>query len=136
MSRSDFVENVISESGAGFGNAVQNRKVERAAVRQARRVYESRGFHVASCEAKKCGYDLIARNGRRELHIEVKGVAGDLPEFNITENELAVSKIDKVFRLIVVTSALRRAPKIFEWSGSELIKHYSMRAIAYRATPK
>lgn len=72
--------------GAGFGDAKTNALVERAAVRKVTRHLEQRGFEITSRERDSIGYDLDARMGKIELHVEVKGVSGAKVQFPITKN--------------------------------------------------
>ncbi len=114
----------------------ENRKVEKAAIRFVTKLYKKRGYRVTSCEAEKCGYDLIAtKKGETELHLEVKGVSGNDPEFVITRNEVQAARDDKNFRLIVVTNT-RSKPKALEMTGTEMIRYYELTPLAYRATQK
>ncbi|MBK7197537.1 MAG: DUF3883 domain-containing protein [Myxococcales bacterium] len=98
-------------TGAGFGNAEENRKVERAAVRAVTRKLTARGWHVKSVEAAKVGYDLKCWTATCELHVEVKGIKGTKPTFFITQAEGAYWKGHTHARIAVVTSALTK-PKI------------------------
>ena len=74
--------------GAGFGDPETNRRVERAAIRTVARYFRKLGYAVTSRERMNCGYDLLAKNGRQERHIEVKGVQGTEVIFIITANEV------------------------------------------------
>ena len=62
--------------GSGFGSAEQNRKVELAAIKAAKKHYKGDGWNVESVEAEKIGFDLRCRKGKLERHVEVKGTAG------------------------------------------------------------
>ena len=123
-------------NGAGFGNLEQNRLTEKAAIRFVRRLYQRRGYSVTSCESENLGYDLCANNGRRELHLEVKGVGGSEPYFIITRNELKCARSDPLFRAVIVTRALDRKPKLHEMTGSAFIARYIFTTISYIAKPK
>jgi hypothetical protein len=94
--------------GGGFGDAKMNALVERAAVLKATRHLEQQGFEITSRERDSVGYDLDARKGSIEWHIEVKGVSGEKVQFPITRNEVVRAEIDSAFRLIVVTEARTR----------------------------
>ena len=76
-------------SAAGFGDAKTNKLIERAAVRKVTRRLKRSGFKVRSRERDGVGYDLDATRGRTELHVEVKGVSGDVMQFPITRKEVA-----------------------------------------------
>lgn len=120
--------------GAGFGSAEQNAKVERAAVTYAKRLLKDRGFTLKSVEADRVGYDLVARRNKEELHVEVKGVAGDTPDFIVTRNEVKQARKDKDFQLVVVVRALTKERQAIEFSGREFLANYQLDAVAYRAT--
>ena len=118
-----------SKSGAGFGDPEQNKVAEAAAVKHVTKCYEQDGYEVHSVEAEKCGYDLVARKKRRELHLEVKGVAGEKPEFPITPNEVASARNDKEFRLVVVINALERCRSAIDMSGAQFLEKYDLRPV-------
>ena len=118
------------ESGAGFGDPEQNRATETAAVKYVTKCYEQDGYEVHSVEAEKCGYDLVARKKRRELHLEVKGVTGEKPEFPITPNEVDCARKDKEFRLVVVINALERIRSAIDMSGTQFLEKYNLRPVS------
>jgi hypothetical protein len=122
--------------GAGFGDPKQNSKVEKASVRHVKTLFKKRGYRVSSCEQDKCGFDLIALKGSDEVHIEVKGIAGSVPEFVITENEVRCSKEDALFRLVVVVDALQRSRHAIERTGKAFHAEYDLRPFAYVARQK
>jgi hypothetical protein len=126
-------DHVISGQGAGFGDPKKNRKVELAAIGFAKRSYEQEGFKVTSVESKNLGYDLVASRGSLKLHLEVKGVSGDSPEFIITENELQCARTDEDFRLVVVLNALAVSREKQVLTGREFKARYKLKALAHRA---
>ena len=130
----DSVETLISRQGAGFGDPVKNRKVERAAIDFVARSYRQLGFRVKSVETQNLGYDLKVIKGIRELHLEVKGVSGDIPTFVITENESRLAKSDESYRVVIVLNALVSSRRKIELTGREFIESYDLQPIAYRAT--
>lgn len=124
-------------TGAGFGSAAENRLVERAAIRAVTRDYKSRGWHVTSREHLCEGYDLYCRRGKREEHVEVKGIRGALCSFIITANETQASRYDPFFKLCVVTNA--RIPsrrKLWRFTGAKLGSTFDLQPIAFIAKPK
>ena len=123
-------------AGAGFGDAKTNARVERAAVKAVTGHFKQQGYNVVSRERENCGYDLLATNGRRELHIEVKGVQGEEPSFVITENELKCASRDKNFCVAVVTSALQRSRRIDVFGGAEFRRRFETVPISYMARLK
>ncbi|MDA1050314.1 MAG: DUF3883 domain-containing protein [Planctomycetota bacterium] len=98
-----------------------------------RRLLKDRGFTLKSVERDRIGYALLARRKNSELHVELKGVAGDTPDFIITGNEVRQASTDKEFRLIVVINALKRERRAIEISGKEFLACYQLEAVAYRA---
>lgn len=123
--------------GGGFGSAEENRLVELAAVKAVTEHFTSKGYTVRSVENEQIGYDLVVENGRRELHVEVKGVSGGVPEFVITKNEVSRSQDDLNFRLAVVTNAREKSMrKIKLFSREEFRRKYQLKPTAYFAKMK
>jgi hypothetical protein len=106
-----------STVGAGFGQGERNREVERAAIDTASQWYRSRGWRVTSVEAEGCGYDLLCERRGRQLHVEVKGVAGMECQFIMTRGELRTALQDDDFVLALVRSALGNDRRIDLWSA-------------------
>jgi hypothetical protein len=124
-------------AGARFGVAAANRLVERAAVRAVTEAYKSKGWAVKSRERLCLGYDLCCSAGKKEEHVEVKGIRGALCSFVITANEIEAAKCDPYFKLCAVTNAMLRArQKIWEFSGTEFSAGFNLLPIAYVAKPK
>jgi len=98
------------ETGAGFGSAEENRRVERAAISLIETHLTADGWKVRSVEAEKCGYDLSATRARETLHVEVKGIRGGEITFFLTANEYKHMFSDKYWQLAVVTRALSKKP--------------------------
>jgi Domain of unknown function (DUF3883) len=127
------LQQIAAKIGAGFGSPEQNRKVEAAAIKKATRELRSRGYSVVSRERDKIGYDLEARKGRSELHVEVKGVTGSAVKFPITSNEVKRAARDKAFRLMAVTQTLTRSAEVHEFTGKQVASRFQLSAIAYYA---
>jgi hypothetical protein len=125
-----------SRKGAGFGRAESNRIVEQAAVNLVTEDFVRQGYTVTSRESENVGYDLDVSNDTDELHVEVKGVSGELPEFIITTNEVKQSKSDRAFHLRVVTSATSDNPEIHCFTGRQLKSLFELQPITYRAKRK
>jgi hypothetical protein len=128
--------NPAIKRGGGFGEAEQNRLVERRAIKLVWQLYDSKGWRVESREHLKCGYDLRCVKGRREEHVEVKGVCGSTPAFIITACETKQAASNDRFVLYVVTSALDPQPKLTRCSGEDLRKSFLLEPIQYRALPR
>ena len=74
---------------------------------------------------QKCGYDLSStgKDSDSDRHIEVKATAK--PYFTsrwLEELEWSLAQADKCFYLYLVTDARSEKPRIFEFSGSDLMK--------------
>lgn len=121
-------------SGAGFGNPITNRKVEKAAIKLVSRQYIDRGWNVRSVEVDKCGYDLLCRKGAVEEHVEVKGIQGEVQSFVITTGEIHQAEKSPHFIICVVTSALSKQPLVDRYTGVEFINKFDLEPSAYRAS--
>jgi hypothetical protein len=125
--------NSAANVSAGFGLAVENREVERAAIAAARELLQRDGWTVTSVEAQRVGYDLYCTRGDEVRRAEVKGIRGSGLDFVITAAEYARAMEDSAFELIVVSSVLS-APQITRFSGAEIASQYDFAPIAYRAS--
>lgn len=127
---------VLRKSGAGFGDSETNALVETAAIRKVTRLLKERGFEVKSREWEAIGYDLDAKRGRVELHVEVKGVSGQLIQFPITRNEVSRAKSDPSFRLFVVTEARMKRSQIHEFDGRDVHRKFNLQPISFMAAER
>lgn len=140
LSSNQFPEKIEKEfedfvrKGAGFGNPETNKKVEKAAINNVTKDYESKGGRVKSVEADKCGYDLLCTKNSKEIHAEVKGIQGNLPSFIITSGEVKRAENDADFIICIVTSALSENPKRQSFTGQEFIEKFDRKPLAFRAT--
>jgi len=125
-----------SRFGACFGNPETNRKVERAAVRYVSGWYRRQGWKVKSVEAEKCGYDLRCKRNSVIEHVEVKGIAGSEPCFNITASEVNQAQINPAFIIYIVTASLSKSPKGLRLTGIQLHEQFTFRPLQYHATPQ
>ena len=128
--RSAVIEAEKVMVGGGFGSAVENRKIEKAAVRFVLNNYEDAGWSVRDVSASCCGYDLECRRQRTVLHVEVKGTRGLDKKFILTRNEAETWRRDKHFRLALVTNALRK-PTLFQWRGPRSFAKIKLTPIAF-----
>lgn len=105
---------VVGPGGAGFGDAVQNRIVEAAAMNAATQHYEDQfDATVRDVHKQNLGYDLTALiDEDKEWHVEVKGVSGSKPTVLLTRNEIRAAREDSFWELIVVTRALSENPQV------------------------
>jgi hypothetical protein len=123
-----------AQAGAAFGDAKTNRLVERAAVRIVAWHLRHRGYRVISREKENLGYDLEARKGRSQLHVEVKGISGKDLQFPITRNEVNCAGRDSTFRLMVVTEARTRKARVHEFQGCEFKRAFRLAPLSYLAS--
>lgn len=129
------VEAAFRASGGGFGTPEENSRVEKAAIAFVRRQLKKEGWAVDSVEQEKCGYDLKCRRKNARRHVEVKGISGTKCEFIITMNERVRAQEDSAFFLYVVTGARSARPRLEILTERDLQRGFSLRPIAYRATP-
>jgi hypothetical protein len=123
------------EQGAGFGQAEDNSTVERAAVAHVTGCYRRDGWDVSSVETERLGYDLRCTRGGEERHVEVKGVAGSVPAFMLTEGERRAAASDPLWRVAVVTEALGSNPRYQEVAGTELLAGWQLAPVTWRVSP-
>lgn len=119
--------------GAGFGDPENNREVEQAAIQAVTQYYQERHWHVVSVEDEDRGYDLACTNAAAELHVEVKGVAGNLERFIITAGEVRRSREDPQWSLAVVTSALTQERQITLYDRAQFHQRFTLATISYTA---
>jgi len=121
------------QSGAGFGTAAGNKRVEEAAIAAVRQRYTSDGWIVSNQMPPGCGFDLeCSKNGAIE-NVEVKGTRGIARNFFITANEVEAARRNHNFVLIVVTSALSESPVLKRYSGSEFCRDFDLSTVLHRA---
>ena len=92
----------------------QERKVEveKTAIQVCCAHFENLGYEIESVEKDNLGWDLVAKSGKRELRIEVKGLSGSVFSVELTPNEYkAFSEKKEDYRLAVVVNALKQ-PKL------------------------
>jgi len=124
---------VARGAGGGFGQPEQNAQVEKAAIRCVWEWHETRGWEVESVEDQRCGFDLLCRRRGKELHVEVKGVAGSGVRFIVTAGELRRASEDEDFVLAFVPDALSEEPEVSFWSGRDLVSDFRFEPIQYLA---
>jgi hypothetical protein len=116
--------------GQGFGDAIHNAAVEKAACSFVWAAFERTGWSVSSVERDQVGYDLHCQRGSAERHVEVKGISGTKLAAIVTANELAISGLDADFRIAFVVDALG-APKAHYFTGAELRSQFEARPIQF-----
>lgn len=122
-------------AGCGFGSVEENRIVEQAAVAYVRKYFRGYGWTVRDVSSSRCGYDLECRQGRKVIHVEVKGTRGSQQKFILTRNEAETWQRDKYFRLALVTNATGR-PTMFQFRGPSSFAEMESRPIAFVCVPK
>lgn len=123
-------------TGAGFGEANENLQVEKAAIAFVTQQYNKRGWSVQSVEGEKRGFDLICRKGKKEEHVEVKGISGNTCIFIVTVGEVKQAESNPNFVLWAVTEALSKTPKSSRFTGKEFLQKFSLEPLQYRAALK
>ena len=119
--------------GAGFGNAENNRAVEKAAIRKVTSDYKAKGWQVTSVESSNWGYDLRCTLRNVSKHVEVKGIKGKGEQFFITANELATARIDPAYELCLVLQAGATRPQLKHYSAKELLRSFQLEPLTYSA---
>jgi hypothetical protein len=116
-----------------FPDQEHRKKVELAAINVAKK-YLAKESRVTDRQLHKCGYDLLARNRAtgEELHVEVKGTAGEAMHFYMTRGEYRYMHSPQ-WRLIMVTNALKK-PKLTILTSREVKKVFELEAFAWEAT--
>ena len=95
-------------------------KIEKAAISYAMDFMWRNGYDFKhDAQRDKCGYDLVFRKGRSDIHLEVKGISGHKREFNLTRKEFRCASNDSNWQILVVTNALK-SPKHLLLTGREL----------------
>jgi hypothetical protein len=125
------VEEAIKNTGAGFGDAETNRRVEQAAICHVENLYRSAGWVVVSREKEHVGYDLLCKKDGKALYLEVKGIRQTIQSFIITRKEKETAK-DPRFRLCLVTSALTN-PELIEYTGAQFLQQFDFTALVFRS---
>lgn len=81
-------QNGVKQRYAGFcADPILKKAIEMQAVRQAAAHYEAAGFSVEDVGAYR-SYDLLAKRGDEERHVEVKGSQGYVQKVILTRNEV------------------------------------------------
>ena len=124
---------VVFKAGAGFGDPINNRKVEVAAVKFATAQLEAEGYTVISRENEKIGYDLEAKKRGSVLHVEVKGVSGSIVQFPITTGEVRCGESDPTWHLFVVTGATSKSPVLHRFTWREFVAGFARTPLAFMA---
>lgn len=93
-------------------------EIERSAIKLVKASFAKEGFDVASVEKDNKGWDLDAWRNGLVLHLEVKGLSGDVISVELTPNEYEnVMSRASDYRICVVTRALeRRALHVYAYS--------------------
>jgi hypothetical protein len=114
----------VGVHGAGIGDAEANREVELSAMSVTSGRYAVDGWIVEDVSALRCGWDLTVTKGPQTRHLEVKGVAGRVPQVLVTRDELRSAGEDLEWLLVVVTDALT-SPTSHEY-GPEAVRRLAV----------
>lgn len=132
-----FLESVRSVSvtahGGGFADPKTRREIELAAIRYVTQELKRQGFAVEDRQRENCGYDLHAQRGKEELLYEVKGTDAAAPRFFISRNERNCSRLNKNWRLAIVTSA-RANPRLLILTSAEMEDRFTFECLAWEGT--
>lgn len=117
----------VADPLKGFGTPEHRKEVEKAAEIIVIGYFKAKGYLCQRVTHLPCGYDFIFTKGKSELHVEVKGTAGDLPRFFLTRNEhVRGMQSDPAWRLVMVTSALSIAPSVTEYDAVKLKRAFDL----------
>lgn len=119
-----------------FGDPERNVEVERAAVSVVSNHYASAGWRVISVEAAKIGYDLKCSQGRKELHVEVKGCSSLSDHFTITGQELRAALNDDSFVLALVDGIRSGDTRLRVWDAGSFRRDFALEPQRYWAVLK
>lgn len=113
-------EIVVDEHGASFGDPLKNRLVELAAMDVVTEHLGATGWSWIDVSVDEFGWDVSARKGKSERHVEVKGVSGREPIVLLTRNEYEKASSDHNWCLMVVTQALSKQI-VHEYTAAEAV---------------
>lgn len=110
----DAGDRVNGARGGGRGKSTpeHRRNVELAAMDKVKGYYLKKGYDVQDVSAKNKGWDMEATKGDKTLILEIKGVGGSAIAAELTPNEYMMMKKERQFHLCIVTSALKKKPKL------------------------
>ncbi|MDH5737373.1 MAG: DUF3883 domain-containing protein [Gammaproteobacteria bacterium] len=120
----------------------KKKAVESIAIDMAEKYLKKEGFGLINNREKErgIGYDLQAINRNKEkyyeLHVEVKGTSLCNERFFLSRNEYNAAESDKHWRLIVVSNALEKRPKINFYTWKEARKKFNIESLSWYAEEK
>lgn len=86
------------------------------------------------------GYDLLASenhdDSREDWHVEVKGTSASKGRFFLSKNEHTVGKKDQHWRLILVTNALEKRPKLKLYDWQSLVTEFDIEPLSWYGLAK
>ncbi|MGH2638658.1 MAG: DUF3883 domain-containing protein [Rhabdochlamydiaceae bacterium] len=118
--------------GAGFGDPILNREVEKAAIQFVTSHYKNQGWSVTSKEQEKCGYDLLCEHGNQIHHVEVKGIQGNKESIILTRNE--VNYLEQPLSFVCLVTSALTSPNLSSYTGEEFKKQFKLDAFAFKAS--
>jgi Domain of unknown function (DUF3883) len=128
-------EQAVRSRGALFGTTEQNKKVEKAAIKFAKRWYRQGGWKVRSVERERVGFDLKCVKGPEEEQVEVKGVQGPGLSLVITAGEVRHLQEVPGGVVFIVNNTLTK-PSPTRLSGREFLGRFELVPLSYNARPK
>lgn len=123
-------DNPAGRTGAGFGSALMNRRVELAAMKHVDTSFRDQRYTITNVSQDNCGWDMTAQRGSEVRRLEIKGVRGPEPLVLLTANEIAKAGDVESWELAVVTDALH-APRLRLFTAEQALKH--IRPVVYSA---
>ncbi len=119
----------------GFGTTEHRKKVEKAAEDAVISYYKTEGFDCTRVTHLPCGYDFKFSKGETEIHVEVKGTAGSVPQFFLTRNEHGRGMMaNPAWRLAMVTDALSDDPKVDIYLADQVQKMFEIAPYVFLGT--
>ena len=126
------------------GNKVdplKNEAIELHAVKKAIKYYENKDFIVEEKPRKNFPYDLEAKKGAIELHIEVKGKsAGDPDSVDLSRNEVIHSNKNPENSVLLIVHGIKatptRKPNKYRTSGGKIVERNPWKIDPSKLTPR
>ena len=107
-------------------NSAKNEAIELYAVKKAIKFYEKKGFTVEEMPRKNYPYDLEAKKGNIELHIEVKGSSVDEPaSIDVSRKEVEHSRKNPTKSVLLIVHNIRAtltSKNKYKTSGGKIIE--------------
>jgi len=118
-----------------------SKKSDQAAIRFVRKTLETMKspYRVQNRQKHICGYDLLAKRHvqPKELDVEVKGAAGAVARFFLSETEYKAATANPLWRLAVVTQATSKKKKLLPlMTAHQMNTQFNLWPIQWEGGPK